>query len=73
MIYRRRIMPPETVPTAQMEPWQQTLCLCDDMLEDDRYEFAHRTIGGIRNWVARHAHVTERQIAALENIYNSKE
>lgn len=45
--------------------------LADEMLDDNLYEFAWDTVEGIRKWTEEHNHITERQIVALENVYES--
>lgn len=43
----------------------------DDMLEDERYSFAHGTLEGIRDSIEEYQNVTYRQSDAIQNIRNS--
>lgn len=54
-------------------PWEELLEEIDDMLNDDMYEWAEETLEGIREWVARSAHCTEKQETAVANIRASAE
>ena len=54
-------------------PWEALLEELDDMLEDDRYEWAEETLEGIRGWVAENKHCTEKQQTAVANIRESVE
>lgn len=43
----------------------------DDMLSDERFDFASDTLEGIRDWVAEKLHITEKQKEAVDNILAS--
>lgn len=45
--------------------------LVEDMLDDERYEFAWNTIQSIEKWMSEHDYVTEAQYNALVNINES--
>jgi hypothetical protein len=51
--------------------YEDALELAEEMLDDPRYEFADRSVEGIRDTIKRNKHVTERQHQALMNIKNS--
>ena len=53
--------------------WETALEDIDDMLDDERYEFAIDTLESIREWIAKDEHATDSQIDAIANIQNSKE
>jgi hypothetical protein len=45
----------------------------NDLLEDNRFEFAEDTLRGILDWITGNEHITERQKTAVLNIEASKE
>ena len=45
----------------------------EDMLDDERFEFAAETLAGIEEQVAKAEHATDRQREAVENIRASRE
>lgn len=51
--------------------FQEAIELAEELLDDPRYEFADRSIEGIRDWVKKNKHATERQFRALMNIQKS--
>lgn len=53
--------------------WEDYNDLCDEMLTEDKYDFAAETIESIQNWIIEKEHITERQKAALDNINGSVE
>ena len=53
--------------------WVELLEEIDELMDDDKYEFAQDTLEGIREWVTEKEHCTENQTIAVENIRNSKE
>lgn len=42
--------------------------LCDELLDNLDYEYAVDTVQGIKNWIEKNQHVTEKQKTALHNI-----
>lgn len=48
--------------------WVDQLDAIDDLLEDERYEFAQDTLEGIREWVEENEHITDGQKKAINNI-----
>lgn len=44
----------------------------EEMLDDVDFEFALDTLCGIKSWVGKHSHITEKQIEAIENIKECK-
>jgi hypothetical protein len=48
--------------------YQETIDTIDDMIVEDRYQWALDTIEGIYTEVVNKKHVTDRQLTALENI-----
>jgi hypothetical protein len=53
--------------------WEEALELAEEMMADEKYEFAADTVVGIYEWIEDNHHVTERQQEALDNIYGSKQ
>ncbi len=53
--------------------WEDYIETMDEMLLDEKYEFAADTIDGIQHWVSQNEHITENQKNAINNIYYSKE
>lgn len=53
--------------------FEDTLDRVNDMLDDERYNFANETLDSIYSWVDKNDHVTEKQIEAVENIRASVE
>ena len=53
--------------------WEELLEDIDELMDDDKYEFAQDTLEGIRNWVSGEEHCTVSQTIAVENIRESKE
>lgn len=51
--------------------WETVLSAVNEMLDDEDYEFAFDTLGGIVEWIEEHKHVTEKQKDAVQNIRNS--
>lgn len=51
--------------------WEEALEELDEMLEEDRYEFAVDTLEGIREWILDHEHCTPDQYDAIQNIKRS--
>lgn len=51
--------------------WESSLCLAEEILNDDDYEYAHDTVEGIHDWIEENEHVTEKQEEAIQNIYGS--
>ena len=45
----------------------------DDLVVDEKYEWAVDTLGGIFETVGKNEHATDRQKEAVENIRRSKE
>lgn len=52
--------------------WQAVLDDIDDLITEDRYQFALDTLEGICEWVTDNEHVTDGQKIAIENIKASK-
>ena len=48
--------------------WEELLEDVDEMMDNEKYEFASDTLEGIRDWVAEKEHCTESQQNAVENI-----
>jgi len=40
----------------------------DEMLDDERFEFAEDTLTGIKDWVKHKEHITPKQWEAVNNI-----
>ena len=53
--------------------WLFYIDLSEEMLLDEKYEFAEKTVSGIKKWVDKANHITDKQKEALDNIYNSVE
>ena len=53
--------------------WEEALDEIDEMLDDERYSFAVDTLEGIKEWVAKAEHVTDKQKEAVDNIRGSVE
>ena len=51
--------------------WEKALEEIDEMLEDERYEFATDTLEGIKEWIYEREFCTFGQYDAIENIRNS--
>jgi len=51
--------------------WEDVLEQIDDMMSEERYDFAADTLVGIREWVAEKEHITENQKSAISNIEDS--
>jgi len=52
--------------------WEDYVEKMEEMKEDSDFDFAKETITGISGWVSDNGHITDRQINAINNIYNSK-
>ena len=53
--------------------WSAVLDDIDDMIVEDRYQWSLDTIDDICEWVGTNKHVTDKQLAALDNIRNATE
>jgi len=53
--------------------WEETLDELNDLCADSDYEWANDTLSGIAEWVKKYEHVTEKQLAAIENIKSKVE
>ena len=53
--------------------WENYLEEIEEIVEDERYEFASDTLRGIHEWVESNEHITEGQMIAISNIRESKE
>ena len=53
--------------------WEETLDELNDLCADSDYEWANDTLSGIAEWVKEYEHVTEKQLAAIENIKSKVE
>ena len=51
--------------------YQEYIDTVDEMLLDEKYEFATDTLLGIRNWAEENEFITDRQIDGIENIKKS--
>jgi hypothetical protein len=51
--------------------YEDLISTIDDLLDDDRYEFASDTLSGIHDTVEEKEHCTDNQRQAVENIQNS--
>jgi len=52
--------------------WEDYVEKMKEMKKDSDFDFAKETITGISGWVSDNEHITDRQINAINNIYNSK-
>jgi hypothetical protein len=52
--------------------WFELLDQIEEMLCDERYQFAEETLEKIYKWIEENQHCTKKQKIALENIYESK-
>lgn len=52
--------------------WEEVLDMAEEMLEEDKFRFAEKTLKGIADWVSDNEHVTDAQENAVNNILNSK-
>ncbi|MCE5277157.1 MAG: hypothetical protein ABFD92_16640 [Planctomycetaceae bacterium] len=48
--------------------WEDLIERIDEMLDEEKYEWAADTLEGIRGWVARNEHCTDKQKQAVDNI-----
>jgi hypothetical protein len=48
--------------------WEEQLNICDEILDDIDNEWCFETIEGIREWIMKNNHVTEKQEQAIDNI-----
>lgn len=48
--------------------WEQVCDEIEDMLDEERFEYAAATLNGIQNTIGGNEHVTDRQKSAVENI-----
>ena len=48
--------------------YQEYIDTVDEMLLDEKYEFATDTLLGIRDWAEENEFITDRQIDGIENI-----
>jgi|GEM_PF-1666211 len=53
--------------------WHELSDEIQDMLDDDRYEFANDTLIGISDWINENEHCTEAQKQAVKNVRESAE
>lgn len=53
--------------------WEDVLKEIDEMMVSGDYDFAEDTLSGIAEWVEEKEHITEKQIAAVDNIKRSVE
>lgn len=53
--------------------WESVAEGIEEMVEDDDFEFALKTLEGIQDWIIENQHVTENQEEAVSNIRASKE
>lgn len=51
---------------------QKYIDMIDDMRDDEEYEFAEDTLKSIREYAAKNHYLTDGQMAAVDNILNSK-
>ena len=66
----------ENIPAIEVpsEPeWQEYTKIMVEMFNEEKYDFACETIGGIYDWVIENQHITEEQIIAIQNIKESVE
>jgi hypothetical protein len=52
--------------------WQGFLEEIEDLIADERYEFAAGTLEGIHKWVEECEHATDNQKRAVANISDSR-
>lgn len=50
------------------EDWESLIARIEELLDDDRYQFAADTLTGIRDWVEEHEFATAAQCRAVNNI-----
>ena len=60
-----------TQPNSAEDDALDYLSRIDDMLCDERYEFASDTLSGIRDWIDKRHYITENQKQAIDNIEGS--
>jgi hypothetical protein len=48
--------------------WRDKVVELEELLDEERYEWAFDTLEGIKDWAELHQHITERQLEAVENI-----
>ncbi len=48
--------------------WQEHVERIDELLAQERAEFASDTLEGIREWVVQQEHITPKQVRAIDNI-----
>lgn len=53
--------------------WEETIAELNELCEDSDYEWANDTLSGIAETIERKSHVTEKQIAAIDNIKRAVE
>ena len=53
--------------------WQEVADEIDDMMTQEKYDFALDTLESIHDWITENKHVTPGQQEAVENIRRSKE
>ena len=51
--------------------WEELVEQIDEMMDDEKWEFAQDTLEGIREWVVESEHCTEKQKDAVNNIEDS--
>ena len=49
--------------------WETIISQCEDMLENDSYEFAYDIINGINDWVSDNKHCTPIQKSTISRIH----
>ena len=59
------------IPIGGKKDYEDYLEKINEMLDQEEYEFATETLEGILEWVEQNNHITEDQIAAIENIEKS--
>jgi len=53
--------------------WHELSDEVQDLLDDDRYEFANDTLIGVSDWINENEHCTEAQKRAVANVRKSAE
>ena len=51
--------------------WETYIDDIDKMLIDPDYEFAEETLSGIRDWIEKNEHITDKQSISIDNIKSS--
>lgn len=53
--------------------WEDVLEELEDLCSDSDYDFANDTLESIAEWAREKKHITEKQVAAIDNIKRAVE